>query len=393
MDESNSIDDPLDLFIKQQDEAISVTTQDTVPQTYRTKSGIEEPLAVIPPQVALPSITPYIDSISFRKNSMAYMFAVKEPIDLEFEHAQLQGVIDLTRYKLSSSNIVDGFDFDLPLLKILYTIIEEQYDKELIKGVPILKDRVSVAQIYVPDLLRRMGYDDGFRQEKINDLVNKIKAFEHVMGVLRITDDYGERTEISSVLTAFGYKPAQNILLFGSRYFEVISYYVQRERIRKIEQKNGIRYIGDNGMLLRASEELPLLTPGHSRLLNTSAYTGRKGDFAFELSSMLCVLIDRAGSAQGTEPHITVEALLEQCPGFLKALMAIKRKQHQNRKLKGTFDRVRNILKTQSLLKETYKNIKISIPDVTMDNLRSPRTVIRFPHQGRLKATDIAGNE
>ena len=53
MDESNSIDDPLDLFMRQQDEAISVTTQDTAPEKYRTKAGIEEPLAVIPPQVAL----------------------------------------------------------------------------------------------------------------------------------------------------------------------------------------------------------------------------------------------------------------------------------------------------------------------------------------------------
>ena len=42
--------------MRQQDETISVTTQDTVPEKYRTKAGIEEPLAVIPPQVALPSI-------------------------------------------------------------------------------------------------------------------------------------------------------------------------------------------------------------------------------------------------------------------------------------------------------------------------------------------------
>lgn len=316
------------------------------------------------------------------------MFAVKEPISIKYEDVTIQGMIDLNRYTLKSSNLLDNFDFDLPLLKILYTIIEEQYDKELVKGIPILKNKVSVAQIYVPELLKLMGYKDGFRQEKINDLVRKIKSLEHVMGILKITDVYGTRNEVSSILTTFGYRAKENVILFGSRYFEVIAYYIQRERIRKIEQRNHKRYIDDNGLLLRRNEELPLLIPGHSRLLKTSAYTGRKGDYSFELAAMLCVLIDRTGSAQGTEPHITAKLLLEQCPGFLKALMAIQRKQHQNRKLEGTFKRVRNILENHSLLKETYKDIKIKIPPITMDNFKNPRTVLRFPHKGRIKAAD-----
>ena len=59
--------------------------------------------------------------------------------------------------------------------------------------------------------------------------------------------------------------------------------------------------VDENGMLIHG-KQLPLLKPGHSHLLELTAYRPRPGDYSFELATMLCVLIDRAGSESGSEP-------------------------------------------------------------------------------------------
>ena len=51
-------------------------------------------------------------------------------------------------------------------------------------------------------------------------------------------------------------------------------------------------------------------------------------------------------------------------------------------------ERQRGISVATSVMGFDYKDIKIKIPTITMDNFKNPRTVLRFPHKGRIKAAD-----
>lgn len=339
-------------------------------------------LTAIPSTFSTPSMIPFLDAISFRRNPVSHLFSLKTPISIDFEDAQLEGVIDMDRYgKLRKSNYADDTIFDLPLLCILYSIIENELDHDLAEGVLIRNNKVTVAKVYIPDLLKQMGYDSRINQNQIDSFVAKIKQFENVMGYLKIKGPLEMLEEVSRVLVAFGYDPGTNVLLFGSRYFETIAYYIQMQRIRNLETETGQTYFDENGMLIRG-KPLLLIKPGHSHLLELSAYRPRPGDFSFELASMLCVLIDRTGSNPKSEPHIKVCKLVQNCDGFLKSLNNINRKQHKDRKLKGTFQRVKDILENHSRLKEVYRDIQIEIPEITTKNFYS--AVLRFPHEGRI---------
>lgn len=371
---------------------------DGATKKYRTSQTATD-LTPVQQTTALPSIVPYLDAISFRPDiksqkfpydPLSHMICLKEAIGLEYD-TQIEGCINTDKYRLKPKNIVDPKDIDLELLTILYSVIVNEFDRELAKGRVILPNKRTIAKIYIPDLLKQMGYEGNINQYKINQLLEKLKILDRVYGYVNIRDNHGVHEELARVFIFEGYSPQENTFTFGSRYFELIAYHIQLARIRKIEDQTGKRLLDENGNLIRDEKDQVWLTPGHTHLLKTSAYQATKREFAWELASILCSLIDRTGSAKGSVPHITAKKLIYGCRYFGKAIDDAGDKKYKNRKLKRTFDSVRDILENHSNLKETYKDIKIKIPLITVDNM--DEAVIKFPHKGRIKKKDDIDEE
>ncbi len=367
---------------------------DASPKKYRT-SQTATGLTPVQQTTALPSIVPYLNAISFRPNikspdfpndPLSHMICLKEAIGLEFDDTRIEGCINTDKYRLKPKNIVDPKDIDLELLTILYSVIVNEFDLELAKGRVILPNKRTIAKIYVPDLLKQMGYEGNINQNKINQLLEKLKILDRVYGYVNIRDNHGVHEELARVFIFEGYSPQENAFTFGSRYFELIAYHIQLARIRKVEDNTGKRLLDENGNLIRDEKDQVWLTPGHTRLLKTSAYQATKREFAWELASILCSLIDRTGSTKGSVPHITARKLIYGCRHFLKTLENTKQEKHQNQKLKRTFEAVQDILVNHSYLKETYKDIELNIPVITMKNMDT--VVIKFPHKGRIKKNE-----
>ena len=299
----------------------------------RTRTNAENkekhPMAIVPATIATPSTAPFIDAISFRDNNIAKMVTLKEPISLEFDHTRIEGRIDLKRYKISKDDYVDDTDIDLPLLCVLYSIIENELNRGLKNGLLVRNDKVTKTWVYLPELLRQMGYSDHFNQIRIENIINKMYQFENVVGTIFVNDQFGSHYQPYRVLTTFGYNPETNTIVFGSSYFEMIAYYIQKKLIRNYEEKHGVKLLDSNDQLLDG-KKLPFLKPGHSRLLKMSAYNPRQERYPFEMASIICRLIDQAGSDPGTVPHIKAKTLMEMCPGFLESLA--KMDLMQNRK-------------------------------------------------------------
>lgn len=363
---------------------------DGAPKKYRT-SQTATGLTPVQQTTALPSIVPYLDAISFRPDikspkfpydPLSHMICLKEAIGLEYD-TQIEGCINTDKYRLKPKNIVDPKDIDLELLTILYSVIVNEFDQELAKGRVILPNKRTIAKIYIPDLLKQMGYEGNINQAVINQLIEKLKILDHVYGYVNVKDKRGSHEELARVFIFEGYRPQENTFTFGSRYFELIAYYIQLARIRKVEETTGKRLLDENGNLIRDEKDQVWLTPGHTRLLKTSAYNATKREFAWELASILCSLIERTGSTPGSVPNITAKKLIYGCRHFLKALENTKQEKHQNQKLKRTFEAVQDILKNHSYLTETYKDIEINFPVITMKNMDT--VVIKFPHKGRIK--------
>ena len=364
---------------------------DQVERKYRTINTATE-VTPVQTTTAIPSIVPYIDAISFRPNikdpefkkvPVPHMFVLKEQIGHEYDNTTIEGCINTKQYHLNMKNIVDPNNIDLQLLTILYSVIVNEFDRELEKGRVILPNKRTTAKIYIPDLLRQMGIDGNINQTQVNQLLKKLKMLDCVYGYVRINNEYGTYKELARVFFFDSYLPEENAFTFGSRYFEVIAYYIQLARIRKVEEKTGKRLLDENGNLIREEKDQVWLVPGHTHLLKTSAYSATKRKFAWELASILCTLIERTGSAEGTIPNITAKTLIYGCRYFAQEIDKLGQKKYKNRKLKMTFKSVRDILENHSLLKETYQDIQIIIPPITVDNMEKAK--LMFPHNGRIK--------
>ena len=127
-----------------------------------------------------------------------------------------------------------------------------------------------------------------------------------------------------------------------------------------------------------------LTLPSHSYLIKSSI-TKEKNKKAAEIVFIIVTLIEQAGNCT---PHIKASTIVERNTQLRESIESSKSTSDKNKKLSRAFTKAWELLRTQTTLTETYKNIRLpdpSAPDFSkyIPTTSTLDTVFEFPHEGK----------
>lgn len=344
-------------------------------QKKRTKKQAEKAGAIteLPTRLALITLEPYNQALTAVQNEAAYLqpvtanFAanmVYENGKIYFQGAEMNQQ-QLYRYFDNDPKILSNINY--PMLNALYTIVlqevKQKYHLDLLEQIKAATRDYQYlnhsVKIYLPDLLKMIGYSPYSSTDEQIAILNQIKSFKNLLGIM--TDI---RSQIYPVMIFKGYNPENNTIEFFSPYFNQLilaivkaSIMLNRNNIPKLKNNTGKLYC-------RAT---------HSYMVASSIVKERNKRAVLLLFEVVS-LIERAGN---NVPHIKCRTLIKRCPDLSKALENAKCSSDANKSLKRTFEKLWELLIDKTDLNEKYKHLKITkiIPTTTRLDY-----VLEFPH-------------
>lgn len=340
-------------------------------KNYRTKSKAEN-ITEVP--AVLPVITNqnYKNAISLNTDDKAYMQPFSSTDNLVFENGQLyfEGM-EATAATLKRFFTSDGIEnFDLPLLRVFYAIILNNFVKTYKEDKTI----EPIITIYYPDLAKKIGKSSNINEKDIASCINQIISFQTIMGII----DKGHRgNDILPVLVYMGNDVEKNTISFSSPYMNRIIQDLYKVSMRK-----------DNlGKPLLKKNGEPMMLPSYSYLLD-STIAKEKNKKAVEIVFIIIYTIENAGN---NTPHISADTIIERNQLLKQSIQDTKALSDINKMFLRTFTKAWELLSTKTKLKEYYK--EIHLPDINSKDFKAkwiPTTtttnmVFEFPHKGKIK--------
>lgn len=338
---------------------------------YRTrkKSGA---FTQIP--TTIPAITnkSYQNAMTLNPDDNAYLQPLSSLENLVFENGILYfDNLPATAAKLSNRYTKEGIDnINLPILRMFYSIIMEGFLKTWNEDQSV----DEVITIYYPDLAKRMGKSSNISQSDIDSFISTITSFQNIMGIV----DKGTRgNDILPVLVYMGNDVEKNIIRFSSPYMVRVIQDIYKASIRKSKV-----------VLPETGKPKSIKTlPSHSYLIKSSI-TKEKNKKAAEIVFIIVTLIEQAGNST---PHIKASTIVERNAQLKESINSSKSTSDKNKKLNRAFSKAWELLRTQTTLLETYKNIQLPDPKAPDFNKYIPTTstldtVYEFPHDGKISS-------
>lgn len=374
------------------------TEQSTIPK--RNKSRQEGVIYDLPKKIANITDKDLPHALIPLANTRAYIQQLDKNFFNTLEFDEENGVM---RIKGSLDNITlqnwqtrsNIKELDLPALRLLYTVIYEN-------AVNIDNHTITV---YMPKLAEALGIyvRDRADKNKASDLMRKIRAFEHVIGVLN-------NGSFFRLLVFMDYDKEKNTILFGSPYINRI--------IRELIAKNTIQ---EKGKKIKGGKVKPL--PYHSYLVHTDIAKERN-KIAVEIVYVIERLLAQRGEVKEpketltkkqleksiergvkkalkeefgesenlteykkeipiiTTAHKSFIGIINEIPLFKEALDGIEQTKDKNNLLKRHFKKAYELLKEKTDLYKHYENLTIPeiIPTVSvLDN------TLKITHTGKIK--------
>ena len=336
---------------------------------YRTrkKSGTMTPIPASIPTITIKS---FQNAMTLNLDDKAYLQPLSSLDNLVFENGILYfDGLPATAAKLSNRYTKEGIDnINLPILRMFYAIIMERFMKTWNED----KSIDEVISIYYPDLAKRMGKSSNISRLDIENFISTITSFQNIMGIV----DKGTRgNDILPVLVFMGNDVDKNIIRFSSPYMVRVIQDIYKASIRK--SKVDLPITDKQGNVLTL--------PSHSYLIKSSI-TKEKNKKAVEIVFIIVTLIEQAGN---NVPHIKAETIVERNTQLKESLMASKSTSDKNKKLNRAFTKAWELLRTQTDLLTTYKNIVLPDPKAPdfckyIPTTSTLDTVYEFPHEGKI---------
>ena len=266
---------------------------------------------------------------------------------------------------------------DLLLLRKLYTLF-----LELFESGDAAESNSTKVKIYLPDLLASLGLDKNPSQKWINGFLENFDIYCTTIGV--------DATDTGSIqywrlLDGYSYCRETNTVEMASPYMEHLIHAISDASI----VRRGDKVIHDKaGNPLRNAAYTFLIKPEIAR---------EKNKAAIENTCILTVLIEQTGSKEIDgqfvgDPHISAKTLLERNCFVLDMFQRFDHSYHQ-KYLDRVFARTWALLKTMTLLEDTYSDIQLPEPS---DKSNYPKlktlgtTVFSFIHAGKKSAIQRA---
>lgn len=337
---------------------------------YRTKARaakVAEIVSELPKRLAVTTAREYQFATSLFHQGNAYLQKFTGMENLKFSGGRLYfpDMKPVSEVELQNLQTWKGItEIDLPLLRVFYNVILSEFQK-----TGILKDAVAV---YVPDLAEFMGLKRNLtRQEIEQKIINKVKSFQDVTGVLRGTRNGKPSTSYYQVLVFLWYNEQTNTIAFQSPYMNLVIQTIFNVSVRR--DKAGQPKLKKDGE--------PLQLPSHSYLID-SEIVKERNKAAVENVVIIITLIEQAGD---NLPRIKASTIIERNPQLQERLNT---SNDAGTILKRVFVKTWELLRAKTKLTEVYEDIQLpdpknpaSIP--TMKTLNS--TVFTFPHKGKKK--------
>ena len=338
---------------------------------YRTKARaakVAEIVSDLPKHLAVTTARDFQYATSLFQQGNAYLQKFNGMENLKFNGGRLffPNMKPVSEVELQNMQTKEGItEIDLPLLRVFYNVILSEFQK-----TGILKDAVAV---YVPDLAEFMGLKRNLtRQEVEQKIINKVKSFHNVTGILRGTRNGKPSTSYYQVLVFLWYNEQTNTIGFQSPYMNLVIQTIFNVSVRR--DKAGQPKLKKGGE--------PLQLPSHPYLID-SEIVKERNKAAVENVVIIVTLIEQAGD---NVPRIKASTIIERNPQLQERLEA---SEHKAQFLKRVFEKTWELLRTHTRLAEVYVDIQLPDPKnpaciPTAKTLST--TVFTFPHKGKRKS-------
>lgn len=337
-------------------------------EQYRTKAKAQEAgaLSSIPTSLAIPTIEQYKYSMSLYQSGGAYLQPLTSTDGLKFKGGKMyfDNMQQVSEVELQNMKTKEGIEaIDLSLLRVFYSIILSAFEASKCTE---LKDVIT---LFVPDLAEYLGLQRNLNKQDIARVISKAQSFHNIVGVLHGTRNGKPSQSLYPVLNFEGYDDKKNTIAFSSPYMNMVIRTVYNLSIRKTK---------DGKPKLKKSGE-PMRLVSHSYLVHSSI-TKQRNKAAVENVNIIVTLIEQAGD---NIPRIKASTIIERNPQLQQRLETVKNKTDL---LKTTFTKTWELLRTETNLLTTYKDIELPDPKdpAFIPTAKTVNTLVfKFPHKGK----------
>lgn len=342
-------------------------------QERRTKSKAGDVITQLPQKIASPTLKNYEYATSLHDAGGAHLAVLTDADKLEIKNgriffkgkAQPISAADLKNMQ-TDLKIEDITPIDLPLLRILYSIILQEAEKTKYTEI---KDETS---LYLPDLAECLGMPRNLNALQAETVLKKVKSYQNIVGVIREYTYGNWRESQYAVMVFHSYDAKTNVIRFSSPYMKMVIQKAFNESIKM--DKNNKPKLKANGA--------PDTKPAYSYLVDTSIAKERN-KAAVENVFIICSVIERAGNSH--KPHISAKEIIERNQQLKKRL---EKSTNPGQILKGCFSKTWELLRTKTDLEGTYIDIELPDPKdpAAIPTVKTlPTLVFTFKHAGKRK--------
>ncbi len=361
------------------DTSISVTDNKRSPTSYRTKatSGANSDVT-IPDKIATPTYKPYQYAVTLFEGSNAYLQPNIDTSNLKFQDGKLffEDPTGIMR-KVSEIELITNFKTQepvteltgLPFLKVYYSIILKYYMESIKKNQPINE----MVKLYMPDLAESLGYRRSkLNQDTIDSIIGRMLSFHNTIGVMRVNRNDKVYKNYYPLFLVIKYEGDTNTITLFSPYIYKIIENIHKEAI-KMNHKTHLPQLDEKGNLIAL--------PAHSYLIKSSI-ASEKNLAAVENIFIIVPIIEQAGDHIA---NIKASTIIERNPIF-KYQIEQSDPQHKSQIIQRVFKRTWQLLREQTNIIETYKNIQLPDPNNPADipTQKKLDMVFKFPHEGKI---------
>lgn len=336
---------------------------------YRTRAKAQEAgaLSSIPTSLAIPTMEQYKYSMSLYQSGGAYLQPLTSTDGLKFKGGKMyfDNMQQVSGVELQNMKTKEGIEaIDLSLLRVFYSIILSAFEASKCTE---LKDVIT---LFVPDLAEYLGLQRNLNKQDIARVISKAQSFHNIVGVLHGTRNGKPSQSLYPVLNFEGYDDKKNTIAFSSPYMNMVIRTVYNLSIRKTK---------DGKPKLKKSGE-PMRLVSHSYLVHSSI-TKQRNKAAVENVNIIVTLIEQAGD---NIPRIKAKTIIERNPQLQQRLK--NDPTHRAQLLKRVFSKTWELLRTETDLLTTYKEIELPDPKnpAYIPTLKTLDTLVfSFPHKGK----------
>lgn len=289
----------------------------------------------------------YESGLSLRKSGNAYLKPLVSTDGLNYNpdtgKLSFAGLpaSEATLEEINRGEVVEIGEFDLPLLKLFYSIILSDFRESFSANHEVNE---SFA-IYLPDLAELMGKGRNISAEDTILLRNKVGAFQTLYGVIR-DPKYPKRIGSAlPLLVSLGYDDTTNTIRFSSPYM-----------LRLIQTLYNVTVRRSKFRLNKMNEPEKFLISEHADIINTSI-TKERNKRSVEIVFAIVTMIEQS---KDENVFISVQEIFDRSPQLAEALKNTIRTSNKNTLLKRAFLKAYELLEKQTTLKERYPNMVFS---------------------------------